>query len=294
MEFIGQEAIVKFLEREILHAKKSNIPLPHCLFTGNPGMGKSTFSKLIANELGYELKSYTADKTWTPDVVFNELMSLDITGYSKDGIPGRNAKRYVIYMDEVHNLPSFDAWYTPLQDREIYSSRGVVSWLPQFTFIGATTEPTLPKPFIDRLPLNFRFLPYSNEDLVKIIRNTYKNISTVDAMAIAVRSRHTARIALTYAERYNIHKGLSFFDIWGIDDRGLTQQDRDYLNALREYNRPLSLSTISALIGVDKRGIERMEPYLKELGLIVVTAKGRMLCESDVVNRNGRGHASKV
>ena len=291
--FIGQQAIRDYLRIEINHAKQTGNDMPHVLLTGPAGMGKSTMGKIIAAELGYELKSYVADSTWNAAKVYRELMKLDTTGYGPGGIiASPQAKRYVVFMDEVHLLPSFEPWFCPLQDCEMYWN-GAVNWLPVITFIGATTVPNLPKPFMDRIALKFRFSPYTNQELVELIQQSYR-IPDNDAYTIAQRSRETARIALHYANAYVKHGGLQFFDKLGIDERGLTPLDRAYLDALRKTNRPLSLNTLAAMTGEDRRSLESVvEPWLKALSLVLVTPQGRMLAEADTVNREGRGKSER-
>lgn len=292
--FVGQQPIRDYLSVEISHAKLTGEAMDHVLFTGPAGMGKSTLAKLIAMELGYELRSYVADSTWNAAKVYKELMRLDTTGYGRGGlVVSSQAKRYLVFVDEVHLLPTFEPWYTVLQDSEIYWN-GAVNWLPIITFIGATTVPTLPKPFLDRIPSRFRFTPYGIEELVLLIQHNYR-IADNEARIIAERSRQTARIALNYAKAFTKHGTLAFFEKLGIDERGLTTLDRSYLQALRTFNRPLSLSTLAAVTGEDKRSLEAIvEPWLKALGLIVITPQGRILAEADIVNREGRGHSERA
>jgi len=286
MRFVGQATIKSYLAVEIKHAKSGH-PMEHVLFTGPAGMGKSTLAKLIAQDLGAELHAYVADKSWTAQKVYQELLKFDITGYTKDGRMLPNARKHVIFMDEAHLLPAHEPWYSVLQECAIYVN-GREAWLPEITFIGATNVPVFPKAFLDRIPLKFRFEPYTIDELQQIVQDAFPRIPNGDARDIAVRSRSTARIALHYAAAYVKHGGLSFFARLGIDELGLCPLDRKYLDALHSYNRPLSLNSLASIIGEDKKSIEaNVEPYLKQLGMLIVTDRGRVLAEGGTIAERG-------
>jgi Holliday junction DNA helicase RuvB len=286
MRFVGQDTIRDYLAIEIKHAKAGH-PMEHILFTGPAGMGKSTLARLIAQELGAELHTYVADSSWVARKVYLELLKFDITGYTKGGGMLPNARKHVIFMDECHLLPVYEPWYSALQEGVVFVD-GYENWLPEITFIGATNVPVFPKAFLDRIPLKFRFSPYTVEDLQQIVQDSFPHIPNGDARDIAVRSRGTARITLHYGDAYMKHGGLSFFARLGIDERGLCDLDRAYLAALRSYNRPLSLNSLAGIIGEDKKSLEaNVEPFLKSLGLLLITPQGRVLAEGGVIARRG-------
>jgi Holliday junction DNA helicase RuvB len=286
MTFRGQKAIRDYLAVEIKHAKSGH-PMDHIMFTGPAGMGKSTLAKIVAQELGAELHAYVADASWTSRKVYRELLSYDITGYTKGGGMLPNARKHVIFMDECHLLPVYEPWYSILQECAVYVD-GHESWLPEVTFIGATNVPVFPKAFLDRIPLKFRFEPYTVEELQQIVQDDLPSIPDADARDIAVRSRNTARIALHYGHAYVKHGGLSFFARLGIDELGLCDLDRKYLAALRSYNKPLSLNSLAAITGEERKSLEsNVEPYLKQLGLLLVTDRGRVLAEGGSIARRG-------
>ncbi len=206
------------------------------------------------------------------------LLRLDTSGYGRGGVCGQYGKRYVIFIDECHKMKSWEPWYEPLQSCQIFY-QGKSYWLPDFTFIGATTDCSkIPKSAMDRIPTKLRLESYSISELSEMIMSHYLGIQAKDALYIAERSRQVARVALNYAGMYLRHGSLSFFDTLGIDSQGLGSIDRSYLAALRQYQRPLSLNTLAALTGAAPREItDVVEPYLKALGLIEITPGGRCL-----------------
>lgn len=278
-EYIGQDRIRPLIAAELQAARKRHRPFRHTLLFGSPGLGKTSLAAVIANEMGAVLMPHTAKAEWKSDRVRAMLLGLPIEGYGKGG-QRMGGAQYVIFMDECHKLPDFESWYKPLEDREI-DDRGGVSWLPEFTFIGATTDLwKVPKPFRDRCSFQIHLEPYTVDNLVQIIRFNYPHISPDMATEAAKRSRNTARIAIDYAESVMLY-GIEYFDMIGVDERGLTPLDRAVLKALQESDRPLSLNSLASMVGEATPQViaEIVEPYLLSLGLIQRTNRGRVPAE---------------
>jgi len=204
-------------------------------------------------------------------------MGLDVTGYDEGGTPGPGAAKHLIFIDEVHELPDFEVFYPVLEDRTVNPDPyGGASWIPMTTFIFATTDPfKLPKPFVDRLPLQLRLDPYADDEIEAIVKFNHPKLTKPEIKAIAARSRGVARVAVNFADSVAVH-GLSYFDAMEIDDRGLTRLDRDVLAALDRAKRPVSLSTLAAMVKENPTTIANVvEPYLLSMGLMEITSRGR-------------------
>lgn len=277
---IGQRGIKQQIQAELKYVRSNPYAtFRHTLLTGGAGLGKTTLASAIASELKYEFVAHTAGSDWDRRKIEYELLNLKICGYDEGGL-NRHGKgvRYVFMIDEVHSIPrkNFEYFYEPLQNAQINLMDGGYSWLPDITFIFATTETSkLPQPFVDRCHLQLRLEPYTAADLAKIVSLNYPNMSESDAMEAAKRAKGVARIALSYAESIRRH-GLVYFDNAEIDDMGLTSLDRKYLQILEESDRPLSLTLISSMLSENRDTITNsVEPYLMAKGLIRVTSRGR-------------------
>lgn len=282
-ELIGQSRVVELAKKEV----KTRRPR-HTLLYGPPGLGKTTLAGIMAREAGLTFVQLQAGALLTPKKVAATLMDLDITGYDRDGRPGPEAKRYLVLVDEVHKLQDFDQWHPILSGGELTPDpHGGTSWLPALTVVAATNYPNLlPEPFKSRFPLTLRMEPYTIDDLVKIIKRRYPNVG--DPKDIAERSRGSARLALQYAETVSLH-GPGAFDSLEIDTVGLNPLDRAVLAALKRAGRPLSLTTLAAMVQEDPKVIRaEVEPFLLRLGLIAITPKGRELVSSMPTGSRGR------
>ncbi|MBD3250596.1 MAG: Holliday junction branch migration DNA helicase RuvB [Candidatus Pacebacteria bacterium] len=291
-EFFGQNNIKKSLLIAIKAAKQRNEPMDHTLLYGPPGLGKTTLSHLIAQELEVNLKitSGTAlAKTGDLAAILTNL---------KDGD--------VLFIDEIHRLPKAveETLYPAMEDYALDivigkgpSARTVRLDLPKFTLVGATTRfGLLAGPFRDRFGLIHRLEFYQPEQLSNILEKGAQKLEVqLDheaGLIIARRSRGTPRIALKLLKRVRDFcqvKGQTAItpnsvsralDMLSIDQLGLDINERRLLEKLigRHNGGPVGLKTISATIQEDKGTVEEvLEPYLIQIGFIQRTTQGRVI-----------------
>ena len=292
-EFVGQVRIQQNLKIFIQASLEREEPLDHILFSGLPGLGKTTLANIVANELGAQLHSTSGpalDK------------ALDIVG------PLTKLQRGdVLFIDEIHRLsrPIEEYLYTAMEDFQIDliidkgpGARSVKISLEPFTLIGATTrEGLLSAPLRNRFGVLERLEPYAVEELVKIVeRSAYilgVNLDREAAILLAQRSRGTPRVVNRFLRRIRdiaqvrqhprigvelTHEGLKML---GVDELGLEPLDRLILRSLRDAGQPVGLKTIAAAVGEEERTIEDVyEPHLLRSGFVAKTPRGRVLTEA--------------
>lgn len=289
-DYIGQDQIKKNLQTFILASKKRRECLDHILFFGPPGLGKTTLSYIIANEMDAEIKVSSA-----PMIEKSGDLAAIMTNLNRGDI---------LFIDEIHRLnPAIEEILYPAMEDfrlDIIIGQGAAAQtmkidLSPFTLIGATTRAgMLSNPLRDRFGINFRMQFYSAEELSKIIHlatiKMNKSISEESANEIASRSRGTPRIALRLLRRIRDFADvddLNKIDIeitkyalkeLGVNNLGFDKQDLDYLKMLVQANgRPIGLGALSASLSEDEGTIEDViEPYLLANGYIERTAKGRL------------------
>ncbi len=288
--YIGQTAIKETLKISIEAAKRRELPLDHLLFYGPPGLGKTTLSGVIAQQMGVEIKITSAPALERPRDIIGILMSL------KGG--------EILFIDEIHRLNKVaeEILYPAMEDFVLDMTTGKNQTvktmripLPKFTLIGATTKAgALSGPLRDRFGIVHRLEFYTEDELKHVIKRTASileiNIDEEGAKAIARRSRGTPRIANRLVKRvsdYAIvkHDGKITKDVankaldkLNIDELGLDSTDRALLKLIIEkYNGgPVGIETIAAAIGEDARTIEDIcEPFLLQVGFLQRTPRGR-------------------
>lgn len=306
-EFIGQEKIKKQLMIEIEASKLAGEPLKHILLYGPPGTGKTSLAQAIANEM--QCKIFATTATAIQDL---ESVIVFLSQIPKTGIPP------IVFIDEIHRLPLVveEAMYKVLEDFEMdytlnYGGDKIplTAVIPKFTMIGATTSAgLLTKPFRDRFPLHFHLDVYTPRDLVLIIETAFQKMATKytkDSLAeIATRAKGTPRIAINLAERiknYAMVKtdgvvtkkiALEAFELLGIDDLGLTEQDYKVLEYLAANGKPVGLKSLASALNEDLITLETViEPYLVHIGFIVRSPRGRTISEKGMrwlLSKNNR------
>ena len=290
-EYIGQTKVKENMKIYIEAAKKRGEPLDHCLFYGPPGLGKTTISNIIANEMNSKIKI-----TSGPAIEKTGDLAAILTALSENDI---------LFIDEIHRINKTveEILYPALEDftLDIIIGKGPTAKsirinLPKFTLIGATTKAgSLSTPLRDRFGIVHRLELYSPEDLSIIVKRSANilqiQIDEKAAMEIAKRSRGTPRIANRLLKRVrdyaavlgdgNITLELTKIALnrLEIDELGLDEIDRKILKTMiiNYQGRPVGIETLATTIGEEVDTIEDVyEPYLIQIGFISRTLRGRI------------------
>ena len=293
-EYVGQSEIKENLSVFIKSAKMRRESLDHILLYGPPGLGKTTLSYIIANELGTNIKTASGpsiEKAGDLAAILSTLEEGD-----------------VLFIDEIHRIPRFveEILYPAMEDFYLDiivgsegSSRNIKINLPHFTLVGATTRAgDLSSPLRDRFGIISKLNFYTEDELYKIIKRTSKVLDTPitdeAARELASRSRGTPRIANRLFKRVRdfalvygdgiIHEDIlvSSLDKLKVDKTGLDDTDRLLLTAIIErFNGgPVGLEALASSIGEEASTIEDVyEPYLLQQGYLKRTRRGRVVTD---------------
>ena len=293
-DFSGQKKVVENLEVFVEAAKYRGEPLDHTLLHGPPGLGKTTLSNIIANELGVGFKLTSGPVLDKPGDLAGILTSLEPND--------------VLFIDEIHRLsPVVEEYlYSAMEDYRIDimidkgpSARSIQIDLNPFTLVGATTRSgLLTAPLRARFGINLHLEYYEPETLTKILKRSAGILKVpIDddaAVEIARRSRGTPRIANALLRRVRdyaqvkgtgrIDKAISHVALTAlnIDQYGLDEIDNKILLTIIDKFRggPVGITTIATAIGEDAGTVEEVyEPYLIMEGFVKRTPRGRMVTE---------------
>jgi Holliday junction DNA helicase RuvB len=289
-EFIGQTSLKEALKIFIEASKKRDEPLDHILFSGPPGLGKTTLAHIIAHEMGTDIKATSGPVLERPGDLAAMLTVL------KNGD--------ILFIDEIHRLNHVieEVLYPAMEDYEIdvligegASARSIKLNLEHFTLIGATTKVgLLGSPFRDRFGFTARLNLYEVEELVKVVKRSASilgiPVTPEGALEIAKRSRGTPRIANRLLRRVRDYASVRAqgeitqevadraLTMLGIDRLGLDDLDRRILRLIADDFKggPVGVKTIAISVGEETRTIEEVyEPYLIQIGFIKRTPQGR-------------------
>jgi holliday junction DNA helicase RuvB len=290
VDFVGQDALKDQLAVSIEAASTRGEALDHVLFSGPPGLGKTSLGQIVAAELEVPFVQTAGPALERKGDVAAFLTALE--------------PRSVFFVDEIHRLPRAleETFYPAMEDGCLPITIGqgagasvVTIPLPPFTLIGATTRAGLiTGPLRDRFGIQHRLEHYGADDLATIVRRSARLLEVAieegGARAIAERSRGTPRVANRLLKRVRDYAevrgsgvvtgdvAIEALDLLGVDHAGLDRLDREILRAICEKfdGGPVGLSTMAVAVGEEQDTIEDVyEPYLLQRGLIERTPRGR-------------------
>jgi Holliday junction DNA helicase RuvB len=289
-EFIGQHRVREQLGLVLSAARARGTSADHLLFSGPPGLGKTTLANIVASEMGAPIRITSGPAITHAGDLAAVLSSLT------DG--------EILFIDEIHRIakPAAELLYVAMEDFRVDVMIGkgpgataIPLQLPQFTLIGATTRVgLLPNPLRDRFGFTAHLDFYENSELSEVVKRSadllHLEISNESADEIGSRSRGTPRIANRLLRRVrdfnevhgqgsiDLTQTQAALDLYEVDAVGLDRLDRSVLNALiSKYNGgPVGVSTLAMAVGEEVGTVEEVaEPFLVRAGFIIRTPRGR-------------------
>ncbi len=308
-DMIGFSNIKELISISLQASIERNVSFPHTLINGAPGLGKSNLANVIAKERGSAFKVYLSNVFRKREDIQNLMAGLDSSGYDDDGNIIGKINPTIIFLDEIHQLTVAvqESLFQAMEENLLTIIRKhpvtkkierSISWVPLFTLIGATTRAgKLDKAFIDRFKLNFNLVPYTDEEILLILKNycaaTDIRSDEPSLVNIAKRSRGVARIAINFLERVRDCAISSkseiitdeivekTFNLLAVDGNGLDSLDVAVLNYLyKAYPNKVGLGRLAGAVSIPEEVLlEIIEPYLLRQGFVYTTPSGRIISE---------------
>ena len=298
--FVGQERVKQLVNTALEASWMDGNRLPHMIYSGPPGVGKSQLASIIAKETGVELM---------------EQLAQNLSGISDvQGLLLQAKEKSIILIDEIDQLGKLQqvTLYRALENGKIFLTSGrkkksTTIKLEPFTLIACTNFPEyLLKPLQDRFKITLPFTWYSKDEITTILKNRVVHLKwDVEEevyIQIGIRSRGTPRIALKILEStrrtarangdttINLHHLNLTLKMEGIDSLGLTIDERKYLSIVQYHNNLIRLNVIATCLGMSSRSVStNIEPYLIRIGLL--TKDPRNGCR--VLTNNGIKHITE-
>ena len=290
-EFVGQLRVREQLDLLLSAAKQRKSTADHILFSGPPGLGKTTLAMIVGTEMDSPIRITSGPAIQHAGDLASILSSL---------VEGE-----ILFLDEIHRMsrPAEEMLYLAMEDFRVdvivgkgAGATSIPLELPHFTLVGATTRAgLLPSPLRDRFGFTAQLDFYESEELSKIIKRSADlleiEIDSSAIMEIASRSRGTPRVANRLLRRVrdfaqvNNEKSVklgharSALEIYEVDQIGLDRLDKSVLTALiKNFNGgPVGVSTLAMAVGEEIETIESLaEPFLVRMGFLARTPRGRI------------------
>lgn len=290
-EFVGQSRVRDQLDLLLSAARQRSAVSDHILFSGPPGLGKTTLAMIVATEMNTPIRITSGPAIQHAGDLASILSSL---------VEGE-----VLFLDEIHRMsrPAEEMLYMAMEDFRVdvivgkgAGATSIPLELPHFTLVGATTRAgLLPSPLRDRFGFTAQLDFYETEELSQIIRRSAELLEIkIDANSvaeIASRSRGTPRVANRLLRRVRdyaqvnaekiikLHHAQTALKIYEVDEVGLDRLDKSVLSALiKNFNGgPVGVSTLAMAVGEEIETIESLaEPFLVRMGFIARTPRGRV------------------
>ncbi len=308
-DFIGQKDLVENLHVSLNAAKQRGEPIEHMLFSGPPGLGKTSLAYIISHEMGVRITVTSGPSITRAGDLIGILTNLE--------------RGDILFIDEIHRLPKVveEFLYPAMENFKIDFivdkgpyARTINFNLKSFTIIGATTRSgLLAAPLRDRFGIFHHLEFYSTEDLCEIVLASAKKLNvelpSEAARAIAQRARGTPRIVNRLLRRVRDfvqvrtsqlvvtpESVVEAMKTLGIDDMGLDEIDRRLLRVIDENYQggPVGVETLAATLNEEVDTIvDVLEPYLLKIGFLRRTGRGREITPLAVKHINGHSHRNK-